>query len=229
MGVPEPTGERSIQIAIVDDHPVTRLGLAALLGTVPGMRVLAEVSSPEDLPVDPAELDVLLLDLYLDGDTPALDLVAELAARTRVLVVSASRRRGDVLGAIRAGAGGYLTKRADRELIVEAIERVADGGFALSSQLADLLQAELAAEARESPPGTASAAQPALSPREEQALGWIARGFTHAQTARRMGISKSTVDTYVERIRTKLQLGNKAQLTRAALERAAHRPADEPR
>lgn len=58
-----------------------------------------------------------------------------------------------------------------------------------------------------------------LSPREEQALDFIARGFTHAQTARRMGVTKATVDTYVERIRAKLQVGNKAELTRAALSR----------
>jgi DNA-binding NarL/FixJ family response regulator len=60
-----------------------------------------------------------------------------------------------------------------------------------------------------------------LSPREEQALELIARGFTHAQAARRMGVSKTTVDTYVERIRIKLQVGNKAELTRAAINRAA--------
>jgi DNA-binding CsgD family transcriptional regulator len=56
-----------------------------------------------------------------------------------------------------------------------------------------------------------------LSPREEETLDLIARGFTHAQVARRMGISKATVDTYVERIRGKLQVGNKAELTRAAM------------
>jgi two-component system nitrate/nitrite response regulator NarL len=216
------------RIAIVDDHPVTRRGLEALLGSVPSITVVCAVADPRELPAPVDDLDVVVLDLYLDGDTPALDAVAELAGRTRVLVMSASRRQGDVLGAIRAGASGYLTKRTGTELIVSAVETVAAGGFALSPQLADLLQVELSRAARQPDTGERSAVRrPALAPREEEALGWIARGFTHSQTATRMGVSKATIDTYVERIRSKLQVGNKAELTRVALERLADRPAAE--
>ncbi|MEU7870001.1 LuxR C-terminal-related transcriptional regulator [Dactylosporangium sp. NPDC049140] len=80
-------------------------------------------------------------------------------------------------------------------------------------QLADLVRATLVEPAP---------AAGALSPREQQTLDLIASGFTHAQVASRMGVRKATVDTYVERIRAKLQLGNKAELTRAALD-PAHR------
>jgi DNA-binding NarL/FixJ family response regulator len=99
-------------------------------------------------------------------------------------------------------------------LLLAAVRTVVAGGFALSPQLADILQAELGRSPRG--PG---ADIPELSVREDQALMLIARGFTHGQVATRMGVSKSTVDTYVERIRSKLQVGNKAELTRAALER----------
>jgi DNA-binding NarL/FixJ family response regulator len=201
--------ESGIRVGIVDDHPVTRHGMAALLGGAGSITVVSVVGTPAELAA-PAALDVVLLDLYLDGDRPSLDVVAELAAVTSVLVMSASRRPGDVLGAVRAGAGGYLTKHAELELITAAVATVASGGFALSPQLADLLQADLAA----APPG-----KPELSPREEEALDWIARGFTHAQIATRMGVAKSTVDTYVERVRGKLRVGNKAELTSAALRR----------
>jgi DNA-binding NarL/FixJ family response regulator len=81
--------------------------------------------------------------------------------------------------------------------------------------LADILHTQMTGQARPSPPDPRAL----LSPREEQALDLIARGYTHAQAATRMGVTKATVDTYVERIRAKLQVGNKAELTRAALQR----------
>ena len=101
-------------------------------------------------------------------------------------------------------------------MLVAAVRTVASGGFALSSQLADILQGELA---RVPAAAGTTAATPALSPREEEALDLVARGLTHAQAASRMGVSRATVDTYVERIRAKLHVGNKAELARAAIER----------
>lgn len=227
-----------IRVAIVDDHPLARCGLEQILSGVDGLTVVASVASVAEL-APPASLgpeasercpDVLLLDLYHDGDLPCLSVISELGKATRVLVVSASGRSADVLGAIRAGASGYLTKHSSPAMIVSALETVAAGGFSLSSQLADILQAELAGPA----PGDVADADTdrgevadsaKLSPREEETLGLIARGFTHAQAARRMSVTKATVDTYVERIRAKLQVGNKAELTSAALRRLGKHPA----
>ena len=127
-----------------------------------------------------------------------------------MLIVSASRAPADVLAAMQAGASGYLTKQAGEEAYATAIRSVAAGTFYLSAQLADLIQAATLGQAPARP-------QETLSPREQEALGYIARGFTHQQTATRMGVSKATVDTYIARIRTKLQLGNKAELALAAL------------
>jgi DNA-binding NarL/FixJ family response regulator len=178
------------------------------------------VATAQELARDgmPALPDVTLLDLYLASDEPCLDSITALRAATRVLVVSASGRPADVLGAIKAGAAGYVTKDAQAETVVSTVRTVASGGFALSSHLADILQSELT-RAVDQPRERAE--RGLLSPREDQALDLIAKGFTHAQAARRMGVTKATVDTYVERIRAKLQVGNKADLTRTALLRLA--------
>ncbi|MCX5063878.1 MULTISPECIES: response regulator transcription factor [unclassified Streptomyces] len=211
-----------IDVAIIDDHPIARCGVEHALSARPNVRVTQSIGSPDELDTGASPPDVLLLDLYLNVDTPSLPAVAELSAWTKVLVMSASGRPRDVVGAIQAGARGYLTKHSSIEMFAQAVETVAAGGFAMSSELADVIHSELGAgpDARSRHGASDGGADaPQLSAREEEALAYIARGFTHAQTATRMGISKATVDTYVERIRRKLQLGNKAELTRAALQR----------
>jgi DNA-binding NarL/FixJ family response regulator len=218
-----------ITVAIVDDHPLVRRGLESVLAEVPDIEVSLSAGSPEELTAGPAAgrepPDVVLLDLYLRDDTPCLSLIGRLRALMKVLVISASGRPADVVGAVRAGASGYLTKLSETAALVAAIRTVTRGGFALSSELADILQAELArpAAGRAKAPSREAGL---LSPREREALDLIARGFTHSQAASRMGVSKATVDTYVERIRAKLQVGNKAELTRAALQ---HPLATDPR
>ncbi|MEV5898261.1 response regulator transcription factor [Nonomuraea fuscirosea] len=206
-----------IRIAVIDDHELIRHGLEYLLHRSDDLKVVLQGADLGDLRGSDLDHDVLVLDLYLATDRPCVAEIRELSAVTRVLIVSASGRPADVLAAIRAGANGYVTKDAPAELVVNAVRTVAAGGFYLSAGLADILQNELEA------PGGAGSAPPRLSEREEQTLSYIAQGFTHAQIARRLQISKATVDTYVERIRSKLQVGNKAQLTRAALDRIERR------
>jgi two-component system nitrate/nitrite response regulator NarL len=215
-------GSDMIRVAIVDDHPIARRGVEQVLTETGSVDVVATAAAPggllDALGPDSADVDLIVLDLYHDGDEPCLDAVSRLSGGARVLVMSVSGRPGDVLGAIRAGAAGYITKLASPEAFVSAVEAVAAGGFYLSSQLADILQTELAQPQPDPRPPRRSAAHAGvLSRREEETLSLIARGFTHAQAATRMGVSKATVDTYIERIRTKLQVGNKAELTRAAL------------
>lgn len=202
-----------IRVAVVDDHPIARRGIEQILASADDIEVAASVGTAAELASD-GSADVVIMDLYHDGDTPCLAAVAKVAAVTRVLVISASGQPSDVVGAIKAGASGYVTKHAESQMFVAALRTVAAGGFAMSSQLADILQAGFAVQPPAESPG------PQLSVREEETLGLIAKGLTHAQVARRMGVSKATVDTYVERIRAKLQVGNKAELTRAALERS---------
>lgn len=224
-------GVRMIRVAVVDDHPLARRGVEQILADHAGLQVVVSASTAHELceqlicseGLESGIADVLIVDLYHDGGGPCLEAVANLAGNNRVLVMSASARPADVLGAVRAGASGYVTKHLSPNLFVSAVETVATGGFYLSSQLADILHAELT----RSPNSTEGAedttvAYSTLSRREEQTLDLIARGFTHAQIATRMGVSKATVDTYVERVRAKLHVGNKAELTRAALTHLPH-------
>jgi two-component system, NarL family, nitrate/nitrite response regulator NarL len=122
-----------------------------------------------------------------------------------------------VFASLRAGASGYVTDRASPEMLLAAVETVAAGGFALSAEPAGILRSEIAGCG----PGAEShkTIGARLSAREDEALRLIACGFTHSQVARRMGVKKTTVDTYIERVRAKLRVGNKAELTRAAFER----------
>jgi two-component system nitrate/nitrite response regulator NarL len=198
---------RVIRVAVLDDHPIARYGLAHLMEAASGIEVVASADTAAGL--REARPDVVLQDLYLVGDEPSLATVAEVAGFAGVLVVSASVRPVDVLGAVRSGASGYLGKNADVDSMVAAVRTVAAGGFALSPALADILQSELSRPPAK-PTGHAERAE--LSMREQEVLSYLARGFTHAQTATRMGISKATVDTFVERIRAKLQLGSRASI-----------------
>src|SRR6266545_1363557 len=181
-----------IRVAIVDDHPVARWGIEHLFESYDHIQVVSSVAAVEELDAAP---QVVILDLYLRGGRPALAAIEALASCCRVLVMSASGRLDDVLAAIRACVSG--------------VRQVAAGEFYLSARLADMLQADLT---------RVDDQEPRLARREQETLRYIAHGFTHAQTARRMGVSPATVDTYVKRIRTKLGLGNKADLTRRAME-----------
>lgn len=219
-----------IRIAIVDDHPVARWGVEHVFESHADVQVVCSVASVEELEAalaapGVAGVDVVVVDLYLTGDGPSLAVIERLAQRYRVLVMSASGRREDVLAAIRAGADGYLTKQAADDAFLAGVERVAAGELYLSSQLADLIHADLEVELEAAAP---AGDRPRLAPRERETLRYIAQGFTHAQAARRMGVSQATVETYIKRIRQKLRVGNKADLTRTAIELHEVSPASPP-
>jgi two-component system, NarL family, nitrate/nitrite response regulator NarL len=198
-----------IRVVIVDYHPVARRGLMAILSAVPDVDVVAAVADPAGLwSIDLGSVDVVVCDPYPFGEAPWLPTIRELATRVVVLVMSASRDPADTAAAMQAGARGYLTKHTHDDGYVAAIRAVASGGVYLAQPLLDTPGR---------PVGAIRMPPPALSDREQEALAYIGRGFTHQQTARRMGVSKATVDTYVGRIRTKLRVGNKAELALAAL------------
>jgi two-component system, NarL family, nitrate/nitrite response regulator NarL len=199
-----------IRVAIVDDHPVARCGMVHILDAEPGLHVVGAVACLAELQASMQSgdivPDVVILDLYLDNGRLSSAQVTAVTQRCPVVVVSASARRQDVLATIRAGASGYLVKTSAIEAFAAAVRTVISGGFYVSSQLADLIDA------------SATADPIALAPRERQALSLIAQGFTQAQTAARMEVSPATIDTYIKRIRRKLGPGNKAELTRRAIE-----------
>jgi DNA-binding NarL/FixJ family response regulator len=206
-------------VAIIDDHPLTLRGMERVLEEA-GFEVGFTGPTESGLDrVDPTP-DLVVTDLDGGGGrSGSVGTLAEIAKRAPVLVISASASGVDVFCAIRAGARGYLTKQATDEEFVEAVDTVASGGFHLSLELADAFQTE--ADRRANGEGDQH-----LSPREGEALTLVAEGFTHAKAARRMGVSPATFDTYIKRVRTKLGPGNKADLTRMALELAHAAPSD---
>jgi DNA-binding NarL/FixJ family response regulator len=202
-----------IKVAIIEDHRLARLGIEQALSGSADMRVVASVSEADqlDLAADPP--DVVILDPSPYQGEESFRLVQAVSERCLVLVVSASTEPidpADALAAIRAGAYGVITRQADNDELRLAVRAVAAAGFYLSAGLAPHLQRELGRRTGLDSHG--------LAPREMETLRWVARGYTHGQIGRRMGLTEATVNTYVKSIRAKLNVRNKAELTRKAIE-----------
>lgn len=191
-----------IRIDVLVSSPIYLIGLVQTV-TDAGIRVVATRTSPGQEPSWLA--DAALIDVDALPPEEALDHIARTAQSTSVLVLH-HRQVSDTVAYLRAGAAGVIDKRESGERIVHAVRAVTAGGCVTPPDCAD-------------PPAPAwtDAAGRHLSERELQVLRQIARGLTHGQIATRLGISPHTVDTYVKRIRSKLDVGNKAELTRAAL------------
>ncbi|MFC4109461.1 DNA-binding response regulator [Micromonospora zhanjiangensis] len=187
-----------------------RAGLEKFVADSDELSVAASVRSIEEL-VGVAPFDVAIVDVPLRSGGPALAAIELLAARCPVVVTSSWERPLTFGALLRAGARGYVAGHSDGQVIVSALVTVARGGFYVCPELADRFHAELLPGLNADPAG--------LAPREAETLHWIARGLTHGQIAGRMGLTEATVNTYAKRIRAKLKAGNKAELTRIAIER----------
>jgi DNA-binding NarL/FixJ family response regulator len=159
---------------------------------------------------------VVLLDLHLP-DGSGVDVaraVAGLDPAPRVLVLSASGERQDVLDALAAGATGYLVKSASSVELIDAVRRVAAGDAVFTPGLAALMLGEY----RRLATAGGVEATPTLTERETEILRLVAKGLTYPQIAERLVLSVRTVQNHVQNTLTKLQLHNKAQLVRYAME-----------
>jgi DNA-binding NarL/FixJ family response regulator len=199
-----------LAVAIVAAQPVSRAGMEKLVSDDPHLSVVTAVASVDELVALPGAYHIVFLDLPLRGLDATPDAIAKVAEIGRPLVCSSWERPPTLLATIRAGARGCITRHTEQTAVREALQIIAQGGFYLCSRLVDRFQAELAKPLYEDPSG--------LAPREVETLRWIALGFTHAQIATRMGLSHATVNTYAKRIRAKLNVSNKAELTRMAIE-----------
>lgn len=202
-----PGGIAPHSVAVVDDHPLVRAGLETLISETSDLVLAASVGALNEL--DPHhQPDVLLVGLPIAGEAERA-LVTALAC-TRTVLSSTWAQPPTMAAMIRAGARGYVTRRCGVTTIVTALSTVASGGMYVCPEVADQFQYELTRSVQED--------TMELSPREIETLRWIADGLTHAQIARRMGLTEATVNTYTKRIRAKLNAGNKAELTRIAIE-----------
>lgn len=198
-----------IRILIVDDHPVVRKGMRAMLETEPGLQVVGEGKNGAEalegfIAYRP---DVILMDLVMpvmDG-IAAIQKIRECDSRARILVLTSFTSDDKVFAAIRAGAAGYMLKDSDPEDLVRAIHQVYRGESSLHPAIAHKVLAELAhpAEARPRPE--------ALTEREKEVLTCIAQGLNNNQIAEKMVVSPATVHSHVNRILKKLQLDSRTQ------------------
>jgi DNA-binding NarL/FixJ family response regulator len=202
-----------IDLLVVDDHPIVRQGLASALEDEPDFTVVGAVGSAEEALAALGRLqpDVVLLDLELPGIGGVEAIPRLLAAdpAPAVLVFTAYDTDERVLGAIRAGARGYLLKGASTTEIARAVRAVAAGESALEPRVA----ARLVAAVR-SPGATGH-----LSGREREVLRLVADGLPGKQIARELGISERTVKFHTASVLRKLGADNRAQAVALAAER----------
>ncbi|HEY2221130.1 response regulator transcription factor [Actinomycetospora sp.] len=210
----------TVRVMVVDDHPMWREGVARDLGER-GLDVVATAADgAAAIRIAPAvRPDVVVMDLqmpHLDG-AGATAAILEVLPETRVLVLSASAEQGDVLGAVRAGAAGYLVKSAQVSELVDAVERTAAGQAVFGPELAGLVLGEFRRREREG--RTSESGGPELTARETEVLRYVAKGLTARRIADRLGLSHRTVENHVQNVLRKLQLANRVELTRYAIER----------
>jgi DNA-binding NarL/FixJ family response regulator len=196
-----------IRIAVADDHPVVREGLVAMLETEPDFQVVGTAATgPEAVALVAREdPDVLLLDLELpelDGVGVLRRLTAE-GGRVRVIAFTVFDTDERIIGAVEAGAAGYLLKGAPRAELFAAVRTVAAGG----SLLAAVASSAVLRRVR----GQAPAAGPTLTPRERAVLDALALGLGNKQIAARLGVSERTVKFHVSSLFAKLGAGNRTE------------------
>jgi two-component system response regulator DevR len=200
------------RVLLVDDHPVFRLGLAALLRTVPDMELVGEAETTQAAVelADRLEPDVVLMDVRLRAGT-GVEACREIRSRrptTRILMLTSFSDEEAVITSLLAGASGYLLKDSEPAQLIDAIETLARGGSLLDQSTTATLLAWMRRE------GTTSGADPlaGLSIQERNILPLIAEGKINREIAATLSLSEHTVKTYVSNILQKLQLTRRSEL-----------------
>ncbi|WP_410014305.1 two-component system response regulator NarL [Sodalis sp. C49] len=204
-------------ILLIDDHPMLRSGVRALIGMDPGLKVVAEAANGEQgvLLAETLDPDLILLDLKMPGMSglDTLDCLRRLPLSGRIVVFSVSNHQDDVITALKRGADGYLLKDMEPEDLLAAIRQAAAGRMVLSEALMPVLAAGL----RDDRPGSARDSGQ-LTPRERDILKLIAHGLPNKTIARRLDISESTVKVHVKHLLKKMGLKSRVEAAVWALQ-----------
>jgi DNA-binding NarL/FixJ family response regulator len=208
-----------IRVFLVDDHELFLSGVRAeLTGRFDIVGEATDVESAVE-GIRATRPEVVLLDVHLPGGDgrAVIDAVRHDLPRVVFLALSVSDAAEDVIGVIRAGARGYVTKTISADDLADAVTRVHEGDAVFSPRLAGFV---LDAFAGEAPSGVALDPElDLLTPREREVLRLIARGYTYKELARRLAVSVKTVETHVSSVLRKLQLSSRHELTRWATDR----------
>ncbi|MCC5034595.1 response regulator transcription factor [Streptomyces sp. WAC 00631] len=212
-----------VRVMVVDDHPMWRDAVARDLAAAGHTVVATAGDGPQAVRRARATRpDVLVLDLNLPG-LPGVEVCRQLVGSQpglRVLVLSASGEHADVLEAVKSGATGYLLKSAGAGELLDAVARTAAGDPVFTPGLAGLVLGEYRRLASEPEPPSAGARDaPRLTDRETEVLRLVAKGLSYKQIAERLVISHRTVQNHVQNTLGKLQLHNRVELVRYAIER----------
>ncbi len=212
------TDQQPIRVMVVDDHPMWRDAVERDLQAA-GFDVVAVAANGSEAVArfPAARPQVVVLDLQIPAPN-GVEVTAEVLRHdpsARVLILSASGEQSDVLEAVKAGATGYLVKSASREELLDAVRRVARGDTVFTPGLAGLVLGEFR---RLSDPSTNEVDQPQLTERETEVLKMVAKGMSYKQIADRLVLSHRTVQNHVQNTLRKLQMHNRVELTRWAIE-----------
>ncbi|MBO2452140.1 response regulator transcription factor [Actinomadura barringtoniae] len=213
-GVPGVPGAR--RVVLVDDHQMFRTGVKAELG--PSIEIVGEAGDVDEAVtvIKATQPDVVLLDVHLPGGG-GIEVLRRLqgVVQSRFLALSVSDAAEDVIGVVRGGARGYVTKTISGPELTDAVGRVAEGDAVFSPRLAGFVLDAFAAT-------DVPAVDPELdqlTQREREVLRLIARGYAYKEIAKELFISVKTVETHVSSVLRKLQLSNRHELSRWAAAR----------
>ena len=199
-----------IRVLVVDDHPIVRGGIVALLSTADDISVVGEGSDGAEAVRLAIELepDVVLMDLRmpgLDGDEATAQILAA-KPQLRVLILTTYESDSSILTAIEAGASGYLLKAAPQDEILAGVRSVARGEVALAPSIAALLVKRV------------SAPSVTLSPRETQVLKLVAQGASNPSIAKELFVSEATIKTHLLHVFEKLGVSDRTRAVTRAME-----------
>lgn len=205
-----------IVVLVIDDHPVVRIGLSTILGRQRDIAVQGEAGTGAEARKLVAEKpwDVVVLDLNLP-DRSGLEVLRELKRerpKLPILILGDHPEEQFAVRALRAGAAGYVSKRAAAEELVDAVRRLAQGGRYVNPAIAEELIGSLAKVSDQAP-------HQRLSDREYQVLGLLASGRSVSQIAQEVKLSVKTISTYRTRILEKMEMRSNAELVQYVLKR----------
>lgn len=207
-----------IRVLLADDHAVLRAGIRALLDMQPDIEVIGEAGDGRQAVERVRELepDIILMDIGMPGldGLAATRQIKENHPRTRILILTQHENKEYILPALKIGASGYVLKRAEGDELLNAIRAVHAGGTFLDPAVAGVLVDDARRE-----PGSPADPFDALTEREREVLTLLAQGRTYQQIAETLFISPKTVDFHRTNVMRKLNLDNRTELTRYALQR----------
>lgn len=204
-------------VLVIDDHPLFRKGVADLIAMDPGLRLVGEAPDGES-GVKLAQAlspDLVLLDLNMKGmdGLQTLKVLKSGELDARVIMLTVSDSEDDVVGALRAGADGYLLKDMEPEEILTQLEEARQGRVVISDRLTELLARALREETR-----PRSVAESGLTERESEILKLLARGYSNKVIARELDIAEGTIKVHVKHILKKLKLRSRVEAAVWAVE-----------